>query len=510
MSQAELNAWLTSQASKRIVAACSDAEFHKGGMMSKSYVDFKLTIEIEGDQLTARHRFSEFEALRKSLQLTYSRFGLIIPPLPPKNQIMGSTDVESSFVKERCQSLTYFCKNIVANPFLCNDNAWIEFYAPSTPDVKSQKNVGEDMINKAVTILEQPFKLTIDSRMDDIRDEIAVVENSVKGVVGAIRKLQEAEKATMAAFDLASTQIASWNANEVARVKRLNGFPFEAMESIIPNQQAVKTSINNFADLDQNKYMAKSALPDQMAVFQICPLTFDMSVVEATRESLKFREEKCNAINSQLTKLEKAEKTAKDAKDALRVEEMKAALAKMELDRENYYKGLIYFSLPMVSRFRSEVYREAYAFMAASYLAETSQSHTACLAFFRSTSINPMTAVDTACARLLDDGLIALNKTSTQYGTDQSLFQAGPVAAPLMHGLLEAAVTGNYSPLYQTQYIPPSAPVDEAAGVFAKMGAKFSDSESDGVAAESAGRSASRASTGSNKGGWADEESIGV
>ena len=54
-----------------------------------------------------------------------------------------------------------------------------------------------------------------------------------------------------------------------------------------------------------------------------------------------------------MTKLEKAEKTAKDAKDALRVEEMKAALAKMELDRENYYKGLIYFSLPMVSRFRS-------------------------------------------------------------------------------------------------------------------------------------------------------------
>lgn len=476
--------------------------------MSKSYVDFRLTVDIEGEETTVRHRFSEFEAVRKSLHLTYARFGLVIPPLPPKNTIMGSTDVESAHVKERCHSLTYFCRNVMKNPFLRNDNAWIGFYSPSATGVDEQMNVGEDMISKTLAILEQPFKLTIDSRMDDIKDEIVCLEQNVTRVMNAIRKLQEAEKATMAAFDNAATQIASWNSNEVARIKRLNGFPFEAMESIIPNQQAVKTSINNFTDLDQNKYMAKSALPDQVGMFQICPLVHDIQLVDAIKESLQWRNEKNSAINSQLSKLEKAEKTAKDAKDALRVDEMKTTLTKMEQDRENYYKGLLYFALPMASRFRSEIYREAYAYMAASYLAETSQSHTACLAFFRSTSINPMNAVDEACVRLVDDGLIALNKTSAQYGTDQSLFQAGPVAAPLMHGLLEAAVTGNYGPLYQTQYIPPSAPVDEAAGVFAKMGTKFSDSESDGVAADSTNRR-SRASRGS-RGGWNDEDTVGV
>ena len=78
--------------------------------MSKSFVDFKVTAELEGEETSVRHRFSEFEALRKSLLATYTRYGLIIPPLPPKNQITGSTDVESAFVKERCQSLTYFCR----------------------------------------------------------------------------------------------------------------------------------------------------------------------------------------------------------------------------------------------------------------------------------------------------------------------------------------------------------------------------------------------------------------
>ena len=85
--------------------------------MSKSFVDFKVTAELEGEETSVRHRFSEFEALRKSLLATYTRYGLIIPPLPPKNQITGSTDVESAFVKERCQSLTYFCRNMMANPF---------------------------------------------------------------------------------------------------------------------------------------------------------------------------------------------------------------------------------------------------------------------------------------------------------------------------------------------------------------------------------------------------------
>ena len=509
MSQGEIGAWLNAQANKKMTAYCSDAEFHKGGMMTKSYVDFKLTCEVEGETLSVRHRFSEFETLRKTLALNYGKYGLIIPPLPPKNQIIGSTDLESSFIKERCTCLTHFCNNIMKNPFLRNDNAWIEFYAPATPDVKAQKNVGEAMISGAVAILEQPFKLTIDSRMDDIKDEIMCIETSVKGVVASLRKLQEAEKAVMAAFDNASAQCQAWSAQEVARIKRMNGFPFEAMESIIPNQQAVKTSINNFSDLDQQKYMSKGCVPDQVSIFQICALTFDLGNVEAIRDALKFCDEKCRAIADQLKKLENAEKTAKDAKDALKVEEIKVGLAKMELDRENFYKGLIYFALPMASRFRSEIYRQSYAYMAAAYLTETSQGHTACLAFFRSSSVNPMSAVDYACEDLTNHGLIALNKTSTNYGTDQSLFQPGPVPAPLMHGLLEAAVTGNYGPLYQTQYIPPSAPgVNETTSVFAKMGSKFSDSESNGGESNDSRASGSRGSTG--KGGWADDNDVSV
>ena len=163
----------------------------------------------------------------------------------------------------------------------------------------------------------------------------------------------------------------------------------------------------------------------------------------------------------------------------------------------------------MLSRLRAEIYRVAYSHMGASYLAEASQAHTATLAFFRAMSVNPMAAVDDASESLVENGLISLNKSSAQYGNDQSLMQQGPVCAPLMHGLLECAISGNYGPLYQASYTPPSAPasaVDATANVFSKMGSKFSDSESDGNGAQSE----ARASGSGGAGSWADEESIGV
>ena len=506
MSQSEISGWISSENNKQVTVICGGAEFHKGGYISKSYVDFKVDITVGGDKMTCRHRFSEFEAVRDLLRVTYHKYGLVIPPLPPKVTLSSTSDLESAFVKERCEGLTLFCKGVVMNPFFRNDNAWIEFVSGSGV---TTENIGERMSAGALSLLEQPFKLTVESRIDTIKEELTLIETSVKAVLSSLRKLQEAEKACMAAFDNTQTQIQAWNTNELSRINCFNGYPFDAQESIIPTQQGVKSSIKNWNELDTNKYMSKSMGPDQIGIFQIGALTYDMGMVEAVRASIAHRDQVISNIASYTQKLEKKEKTAKDAKDSMQVEELKAKLDGLEQSRENYYKGLLCLSLPMLSRLRAEVYRVAYSYMGASYLAEVSQAHTATLAFFRAVSINPMTAVDNASESLVENGLISLNKTSANYGSDQSLMQQGPVCAPLMHGLLECAISGNYGPLYQASYTPPSAPasaaVDATANVFAKMGSKFSDSESDGNGAQSE----ARASSGGG-GSWADEESIGV
>ena len=43
-------------------------------------------------------------------------------------------------------------------------------------------------------------------------------------------------------------------------MKCLNGYPFDAMESIVPNQQGVKNTVKNWTELDTNKYVFCSML----------------------------------------------------------------------------------------------------------------------------------------------------------------------------------------------------------------------------------------------------------
>ncbi|MEC8392882.1 MAG: PX domain-containing protein, partial [Actinomycetota bacterium] len=196
MSQSEISGWITSENNKKISVIVGSAEFHKGGYVSKSYVDFKIEITIDGDTLSSRHRFSEFEGIRDLLRVTYHKYGMVVPPLPPKSSLSSTTDVESSFVKERTEGLTLFCRAVVMNPFFRNDNSWIEFV---TGSAVSTENTGERMIAGALGLLEQPFKLTVDSRIDTIKEEVSLIETSVKAVIGSLRKLAEAEKACMAA-----------------------------------------------------------------------------------------------------------------------------------------------------------------------------------------------------------------------------------------------------------------------------------------------------------------------
>ena len=181
-------------------------------------------------------------------------------------------------MKERCEGLTLFCKAVLMNPFFRNDNAWIEFV---TGSAVATENIGERMIAGALTLLEQPFKLTVESRMDTIKEEVNLINTSVTAVLNSLRKLQEAEKACTAAFDNTQAQIQAWNTNELARVNCFNGYPFDAQESIIPTQQGVKNSIKNWNELDTNKYMSKSMVPDQIGIFQIGALQYDLGMVES-------------------------------------------------------------------------------------------------------------------------------------------------------------------------------------------------------------------------------------
>lgn len=83
-------------------------------MLGKSYLTYRILLKQQGrDVVGIRHRYSEFEALQKSLFDRYSTFGILVPDLPPK-KVIGSfvTKTESMFIKERTHGLSLFCEDI--------------------------------------------------------------------------------------------------------------------------------------------------------------------------------------------------------------------------------------------------------------------------------------------------------------------------------------------------------------------------------------------------------------
>lgn len=441
----DINDWIAEQMVAVPSIVCCEPEFHKGGMLSKSYIDFCVKITHSSGEISSiRHRFSEFETLRKSLSAKYLKYGIVIPPLPPKTTFStnSSTNIESPFLKERIQGLTLFCKYIVANLFLANDNDWLSFISE---DKKEGENEGEKMIDAMFQYVEQPFKFTISSRMDSIREEVASVEGYSRQALAMARKVQEAERNLHLSFQGLNDTLGAWSNAEVASVKCLNGFPFDATESIISTQRSVKYTMNQLSDMEFSKYGPKEQLGNYLGLFLICMLQFENSLMnEGFKESIKFHDDLVGHTTKMGTQIEKAV-AAPDKRH--KVEEYTSKLNEIQQQTENYYKGMIYFTLPVMARLRAESYRDAMTRLSATYLVDANTGYQAILNYFTNMGLNPAKWLDTTSSALEDLYCPGLSKGSNFFGMDtfprEDAF-AGPGG---FAGLFDAARTGNYAPL---------------------------------------------------------------
>ena len=191
ISQSDLQSWIVEQNSNRPQVHVSEPEYHKGGMMSKAYLDFLFTVTpVNGAPYSSRHRFSEVEAVRQKLKESYMKFGLLVPATPSKGLLQNSADINNTFSKERMRGLILFCDHVFSCPFLANDSTWLSFMGGSV----SGSNVGLNMLTSALSYVDQPFKFTIVSRIASVKAEVECVEASMKAQLSSLRAIQSADK----------------------------------------------------------------------------------------------------------------------------------------------------------------------------------------------------------------------------------------------------------------------------------------------------------------------------
>jgi len=489
--QEQVLSWISAQcgASMKVEAWCEDPEMNKGGLLTKSYLTYRMLLKRTGsDLIGVRHRYSEFEAVRKALKDRYYPLGIVVPQLPAK-KMLGSRDQESAFVKERTQGLSLFTREVVSNPFLFNDSDWKEFMrSPSSSysDSDGGENVGEKMLTEALRLLEPPFKFTMSTRMDGFRDELNAIEQQVVNLVKHLRNAQAIEKSLALAQEAINSSMQTWSEAETHRVKSLNGYPFECPDSIVREQERLTTTIACGFRLGLNKSMSRMHAPDYAGALLISALEGELSRIESLRELVKQHDDMVGVMGQIGMRLEKA--ASGKSKDSIPDLQRQLELKQNELSF--YYKGFVYFTLPLCARLRTAVLRKAFSYIGATALAESCHLRSASLNFFRTMEVSPEAAV-IETSRVLDQlSLKPLDEALVDYGSDKfySSFQEREV--PVLIGLFECALSGNYSSLtsHEASRLAVAAGIsstqepsaNEQAASKLAASTRFSDEESDG------------------------------
>ena len=92
-STEQLESFLSNFSNQTISVWVSDPKTEKeAGMLgAKYFLTYNVGMKQQGrDSVTVRHRFSDFEALRKTLYERYPPVGIFVPSLPPKHLFLST------------------------------------------------------------------------------------------------------------------------------------------------------------------------------------------------------------------------------------------------------------------------------------------------------------------------------------------------------------------------------------------------------------------------------------
>eukprot|EP01033_Poteriospumella_lacustris_P014196 gene14196-10143_t len=114
MSLEAIQQWLEGPGSQSVSIWCADPETSTEksslGIGQKSFQTYRVLYKQPGrDIVSVRHRYSEFEGVRKNLRDRYLPLGILVPSLPPKNSLTAmainatmsaSNKLDTFFIKE--------------------------------------------------------------------------------------------------------------------------------------------------------------------------------------------------------------------------------------------------------------------------------------------------------------------------------------------------------------------------------------------------------------------------
>jgi hypothetical protein len=373
-----------------------------GFIGSKTFLSYKVIIKQRGrDAVGVRHRYSDFENLRKELTERYSPLGIFVPNLPRKLISLPSNSKAATdpLIKERVLGLSFFCEMMIDSPFLRNDKSWKDFMkSDSNPSsvVKveddNRNNTGELMLHKTLCQLEMPSKDSMQKKMVDIKAEALSIQNVVKVFLEQARIVSTYERSLHAANKQLTSSIANWIREEKNCTSYLGNGVYNAEQSRLKPHELVISTLEATSALLGSKTASQDLFPEHTSFSLVTALEQELANIESLKDLCNTHTYIASMIDALNVKLSKAT-TSKSSNRTALMADLTQSICEKELSLSAFYKGFCYFTLPIYARQRAASLRKLTGALAAASLTTAYSLQHACREFFASLNIKPSAAI---------------------------------------------------------------------------------------------------------------------
>jgi sorting nexin-4 len=124
-------------------------------MSGKPFISYLIKTTLQGYRMESKHRYSEFESLRKLLVNTYPF--VVVPPIPDKHSVVayaakpGKALQDPKIIQKRKILLQSFLNRVASHPnlqgchefhiFLMGDTPWSEVVANGSPRLTKKSSI---------------------------------------------------------------------------------------------------------------------------------------------------------------------------------------------------------------------------------------------------------------------------------------------------------------------------------------------------------------------------------
>lgn len=422
--------WLENSLKQQVSIWCEDPELNTEkiarGIVEKTYLTYRILYkQIGRDLIAVRHRYSEFENLRLELRDRYHPLGILVPSLPPKNTLSIQSKFSDGFVKERTLGLTLFCESVAGSPWLRNDNTWKTFMRPTntTGVVGSEdsKNYGEQQLISCLNCLDLPYKFTMAQRMEDIKNEVIMIERQVRYVLEKVRGLQAAERNLAITQEALKAALEGWYDAERLHVKSLGGKIFDEHEPVVKPHETVLTTLTNFNNTYGTRVNSEKDNGQLVGLTFSSVLEYELSNVESFKELFKLHDEMISTIDNlsmKIGKLENSRGLQTNIKNYELLQDYKRQLSEKQECLQAFYKGFVYFTIPLMARLRSYYYRRLLSGYLTSQYTSSYCVYQSCHEFYEKSILNAFYVNDETSRMFELLGMKALAKLPTEESSD--------------------------------------------------------------------------------------------